>query len=583
MVPNIVIQTCPHGRCSKCEYAPFPECLPCKTTLCSEDIHSNVMLIEPERRMIHICWQNSKPPSGPPWTAPGWESLYVSGDVPLHDLLTNLFDVYTIGPYVFMYCKDSPDTETSHYILPVVHSELEAKLVQDLYQKISSHRRFSNSRISIHSALQETINDVENMIKETIPEINESTRLRISQLVAHKCSVLGIFLPLLLDDLIEEIYVDRPESQIYFDHRLYGRCTSHICVPQKDVERITTVIRAESNLHLDRSNPSLKTDILLDHIRLRVSMSLPPLCPDGLHVDIRKQRIQAFDILDLVRNGTLTLEAAAVLIFAFSSRFNIAITGGPGSGKTTLLNALDFTTPPTWRKVYIEDALESRLMSYGHQLRFRVNPVDELSGSLSKSDEIIKTLHRTPDYVILGEIQTMEHSQALFQAMSAGLRTAQTCHSDSAAVLVTRWMNNHAIPSSSIALMDVIVTLRRPRPGSSQRQVSEIVEIKRQVIDGSLRFSGLNLIYDGQTGKMTETWAEDGAFLNRAREYGAETHIPAYLAFVEKLRRLLHRSDCCTTQAIGSILWRNGNPFLFELENDFAPMQSVGKPLGCGL
>jgi type IV secretory pathway ATPase VirB11/archaellum biosynthesis ATPase len=138
-------------------------------------------------------------------------------------------------------------------------------------------------------------------------------------------------------------------------------------------------------------------------------------------------------------------------------------------------------TPIPWRKIYIEDAVESRLIEGHHQVRIKVDPVDERSRQSNKSIEIVKSLHRSPDYLILGEIQTAEHSQALFQAVAAGLRTIQTCHSDSAASLMSRWTIGHQVDSSSIALMDVIVTLDRPVPGQSRRYVKEIVEVRRDL------------------------------------------------------------------------------------------------------
>jgi Flp pilus assembly CpaF family ATPase len=291
---------------------------------------------------------------------------------------------------------------------------------------------------------------------------------------------------------------------------------------------------------------------------LRFSVSIPPLSPDGLHIEIRRAKNIPFTITDLISNDTITPEIASILLLAVACRFNITITGGPGTGKTTLLNALDSTTPRWWRKIYIEDAVESRYQEKHHQVRFRVDPVDEQSSKSDKSREIVKCLHRSPDYLILGEIQTAEHSNALFQAIAAGLRTMQTCHSSSSSSLVSRWKLNHGIQDTSLAIMDLIVTLERPVPGESKRRVKEIVEIRRKKVDGLIQFSGLNTVYDSRTG--LGSWAHDGAFLSYARDSGFESHVSALGSLTEIVATGSYKSDL---ELLNEHMWSKGHPLSF--------------------
>jgi hypothetical protein len=216
------------------------------------------------------------------------------------------------------------------------------------------------------------------------------------------------------------------------------------------------------------------------------------------------------------------------------------------------------TTPRWWRKIYIEDAVESRDQEEHHQVRFRVDPVDEQLSKSSKSSEIIKCLHRSPDYLILGEIQTAEHSNALFQAIAAGLKTLQTCHSSSSSSLVSRWKLNHGIQDTNLAMMDLIVTLERPKPGESNRRVKEIVEIRRNIVDGLLQFSGLNVVYDIRKGH--NDWARDGAFVSFARDLGIESHVPALGVLERIMTTRFHQSDL---ETLSEQLWSNGHPLKF--------------------
>ncbi|MHA2433090.1 MAG: ATPase, T2SS/T4P/T4SS family, partial [Candidatus Thorarchaeota archaeon] len=244
------------------------------------------------------------------------------------------------------------------------------------------------------------------------------------------------------------------------------------------------------------------------------------------------------------------------------SRFNITITGGPGTGKTTLLNALDMSTPSMWRKIYIEDAIESRVLTSHHQVRIRVDPVDEISIRFDKTSEIVKSLHRSPDYLVLGEIQTAEHSKALFQAIAAGLRVMQTCHSDSAASLVARWTSGHGIEKTNVALLDLIVTMERPVPGKSYRRVNQIVEIRREVVDGFLMFFGLNTLYDWRDPESVR-WAQDGAFMFHAHRIGLESHVPAFEAILTCLEHEMSSSSTGPSPSLSDRLWGEGHPMQF--------------------
>ena len=191
-----------------------------------------------------------------------------------------------------------------------------------------------------------------------------------------------------------------------------------------------------------------------------------------------------------------------------------------------------------------------------------VRRIDETDGYFDKSLEIVKTLHRSPDYLILGEIQTAEHSQALFQAIAAGLRAMQTCHSYSAASLVSRWTTGHDIEKSSIAMMDLIVTMVRPVPGESSRRVSEIVEVRRTVSEGVLEFTGLSTVYNYHSSQDLQ-WTSDGAFLSYARETGHESHIKAYDAIVDLLTRSLQTSSNDAHRDLGKDIWSLERPLWF--------------------
>lgn len=558
----IEIIDCPESRCDSCQYASAPSCKK-MSQIRENNPYCKIVFLESKRGMMYLEMDDHIQPVGPPWYSNEWESVYFGHNDVIIDS-EKIVDIYVVGPYVILFRND--EDVIIQQSIPRIQTALEHDLYIRVYNElIGSDAIKFTSRIKLDDKVSQIAEIVSSHIMDSIPEIRYNTRLRLSNIISQRFTVLGSITPIILDDEVEEIFLDRPGTPIYFDHRRFGRCYSSETLDNTEVARMITFLRAESNMHIDRRNPSIKIDVEFFEIPLRFSASLPPLTPDGFHMQIRRAKHSPFSILDLIINGTTPIEAAAMLILAINSRMNITITGEPGVGKTTLLNALDMITPKKWRKIYVEDVIESRIHDEHHQVRLRVNPIDEITSSLDKSTEIVKTLHRSPDYLILGEIQTDSHSNALFQALSAGLRSIQTCHSGSASDLVTRWTLAHNIPISNLALMDVIVTLDRPKAGESARKIREIVEVRRNTIDGIKDFTGLNKLYDRISDIPLFDCAQDGAYQLRAHNVGTDNPIPAYDAIVKILRQRIKTGNLESLSAIGEFLWSFGHPMKFEV------------------
>lgn len=558
MKQGVNVIHCPSDRCSNCSDGVESTCR--KLCALAKGLEQSVILAETNRGLLHLRCSGNSLGVEPPWYSEGWDSIYVGNNDELFCDLENLIDFYYIEPYLCFFVKQYGDSRVKCIYRPIVKTSLEFALLNQLTKD------FTNSvgsplgtREQLTAQQKRIMSNISEYVQKHIPEINENTRTRLSQIVAHQTHILGPLIPILLDELTEEVYFDGPETTAYFDHQKLGRCATSITFCKEKVPQITTFIRAESNLHLDRSNPSLKMELDLLGTILRLSASVPPLCTNGLYLEIRRARKDPYSIQKLIENHTITYEAAAVLLLAVACRLNITITGGPGTGKTTLLNALDMTTPQWWRKVYIEDAIESRPLSDHHQVRLQVDSVDEQHKKLNKGEEIVKCLHRSPDYVVLGEIQTAEHSQALFQAIVAGLRSIQTCHSDSASSLISRWIYGHGINQSNIGMMDLIVTLERPKPAESLRRIKEIAEIRRGTCEGLVAYLGTNVLYDVINPSINQ-WAPDGAFQNLARSFGIKDPQRAMTALIDTVRNEWDEMDF---GKLGEEMWSYGHPLRY--------------------
>ncbi|MFX0100361.1 MAG: ATPase, T2SS/T4P/T4SS family [Candidatus Hodarchaeota archaeon] len=150
---------------------------------------------------------------------------------------------------------------------------------------------------------------------------------------------------------------------------------------------------------------------------------------------------------------------------------NLTIIGRTDSGKTTLLNALDLIYPENFRKIYVEDVVETvnQDPSIHHQLKFQSNDKD-------LKPRIIKNLlHRTPDVLILGEILTKEETDALFHCLSVGLKGMQTIHANSCESLLTRLRIHFNIDPICLKDLDFIVYLKKIESGN--RRLIEFSEV----------------------------------------------------------------------------------------------------------
>jgi len=296
-----------------------------------------------------------------------------------------------------------------------------------------------------------------------------------------RINMLKLF-PLLIDDFVEEIFLDSPEETIYLNHQKYGRCRTNIKFSRGETERLKTFLRVYSGKRLDYSNPSIKFVIKNKFFYCRFAMDVSPIQLNDFALDIRKLNKDVMTIQDLLKNETLSVEMAAFLYFNILRRINITVTGETDTGKTTLINALDLITPKEFRKIYIENVVESldQNIYHKHQLKFRVDSLEDSNNfRYSKHNQIKKLLHRTPDIIYLGEILTADEAKALFHCLSAGLRGFQTIHSNDIKSLLNRLLYHFGIDRSCLNDLGLIILMKKHQ---HQRRIVSVSEINKKLL-----------------------------------------------------------------------------------------------------
>ena len=230
--------------------------------------------------------------------------------------------------------------------------------------------------------------------------------------------------PLLRDSSLTEIMVNGPDA-VYVERDGKVLLTDRQFDDENHLLGAISALVATTGRRIDFSEPVLEAR-LPDGSRLTVV--LPPVAVDGPMLTIRKFAASPYGIDDLIRFGSLSLEAAAFLQASVLARANLLISGGSSSGKTTLLNALATCIPEDERIVTIEEAAELRLPQ-GHVCRLECIQAGEKTMTLRQL--VRHAVRMRPDRLIVGEVRGGEALDML-QAMNTGHDGAMsTIHANS--------------------------------------------------------------------------------------------------------------------------------------------------------
>jgi len=292
----------------------------------------------------------------------------------------------------------------------------------------------------------------------------------------------GLIDDLIKDDNLEEIMIVGPKKPVYVFHREFEMMTTNIeFFSEQEIEDLINKMAREVGRRVDVASPLLDARLSDGS---RVNATIPPASISGGTITIRKFRADPYSIVDLIRMGTITSEAAAFLWVCVDGMgvkpANILISGGTGSGKTTLLNVLAAFVPDRERVITIEDTAELNL-PINHWIRLESRPPGLEGGGEVKMDILTKnSLRMRPDRIIVGEIRH-EEAFTLFTAMNTGHDgTMGTVHANSPEETIIRLTSPPMnVPNIMMSGLDIIVVEHRyyDRKKGTIRRISEIAEV----------------------------------------------------------------------------------------------------------
>ena len=283
------------------------------------------------------------------------------------------------------------------------------------------------------------------------------------------------------DDAISEVMINGSQ-EIYVEEAGKLRKTS---ATFEDDEQLMAAVRNIAQFvgrKIDNNQPIM--DARLPN-GSRIHVVLPPCARKGVYMTIRKFSQERLGVKDLIKFGSLSVNAAKFLNFCVTTAKNIIVAGGTSSGKTTLLNVVSSLIPEDQRIVVIEDSSELQLQQE-HVLSMETKTANEQGkGEVTMRDLLKSSLRLRPDRIIIGEVRSGE-AMDLLQAMNTGHSgSMSTIHANSPRMTLNRLetlalMGGVDLPLSAVraqiaSAVDLVVQASRLRDGS--RKVTHITEV----------------------------------------------------------------------------------------------------------
>lgn len=277
-----------------------------------------------------------------------------------------------------------------------------------------------------------------------------------------------------LDDEIEDISCGGYDHPVFIYHHRHKSMRTNIIYSKDELDSAVSLFAERGGKQISLADCIVETS-LPDGSRLQLTYG-SAVSAGGSTFSLRRFRKKPLTPINLILNGTFTIEEAAYLWYAVETGHSILIIGETAAGKTTTLNALSQFIPPSAKIVSIEDTRE--IMLY-HE-NWIPNQVPTISkGEITMFDLLRAALRQRPEYLLVGEVRGRE-TLTMFQAINTGHTTFSTFHAGDISSAVHRLSNEPLnVPLTLLESLDIVISQRTclDKTGCPMRRCIEIAEI----------------------------------------------------------------------------------------------------------
>ncbi len=331
----------------------------------------------------------------------------------------------------------------------------------------------------IGTVIREEFKDkIAKLLEKYFPGIDFVTKETLLTYMVQQNLGLGNIELLLADSNLEEIVINGHDDPVWVYHKQFGWLKTNVTVPQERLIRhYSTLIGREVGKDITLLTPLMDASLTTGD---RVNATLRPISSHGNTITIRKFAAKPWTVIDLIKNKTLPIEAAAFVWLAAQFELSTLIVGGTGSGKTSMLNVVANFFPPNQRIVSIEDTRELTLPQTLHWVPLQTRaPNPEGKGGVSMLDLVVNSLRMRPDRILVGEIRRKAEAEVLFEAMHTGHSVCATLHANDADETIARLTNPPIeMPKGVLPALSLMLVQYRNRRTNTRRtlQLAEVNE-----------------------------------------------------------------------------------------------------------
>ncbi len=432
-----------------------------------------------------------------PYVRPGFVDSYIQLEPPADAVFLESYEVKRRDQRpmnVTLYTlKSRPEklyfVTPSEYDLP----RDEIYLLERVRSYLSKHRpkdtSFMDSEASREYFKHFAKEILSKMTEEENLELNASRIEYLADVFSRYTAGFGIIEDLLLDNRVQDVYVNAPVVKnplhIVLDGEEY---TSNIFLSNGDIDALSSRFRTISGRAFSEASPVLDMD--LEGFRTRVAAISNPLTPKGIAFALRRHRKKPWTLTHFISNKMISPLAAGFLSFLIDGQASLLIAGSRGAGKTSLLGSLVLEIPQRFRILSIEDTPEipiDDLQKYGYKMQSLITKSISSgvsSAEVSPTDALRTALRLGESVLILGEVRGVE-AKVLFEAMrvgAAGNLIMGTIHGSTTRDVYERVVFDIGVPSTSFKAVDAVVIAAPIRVEGGierRRRVIQISEITK--------------------------------------------------------------------------------------------------------
>ncbi len=302
----------------------------------------------------------------------------------------------------------------------------------------------------------------------------------------------GVLDALLRDERIEEIIVNGADILVIDDTGKHPAPLNAPVDPDQLIELINRLV-SSTGRQVSLANPILDAQLADGS---RVNATIAPVASPSPALTIRRHRLVARQMPDLIARDSLTEAAARFLGAAIQARLGILVAGGTASGKTNFLNVLAGLFPAGDRIVCIEDTreLQMPITDVIYQTVRYANA--EGTGEIPQRRLVQNSLRMRPDRIVVGEVRGAETLDMLLAANTGHEGFLATVHANSAADALKRLIQLTTMSPEGAQIGDKtiaewitdafhLVVFLKKHPATNQRRVEEIIELTGGVEQGA--------------------------------------------------------------------------------------------------